>query len=66
MIAKFLSLQAMRIGGLALGYGAMVWLNRSQGTEALGQYLFFLNSVIVLGTMAALGLRRWCNGLVHG
>ena len=56
MIATFLSLQAMRIGGLALSYGAIVLLNRSEGTAALGQYLFFLNSVIVVGTMAALGL----------
>lgn len=52
----FLSLQSMRICGLALGYAAIVWLNRNQGPAALGQYLFLLNSVVVVGTLAALGL----------
>lgn len=56
MILTFLSLQAIRIGGLALGYAAIIWLNRSAGQEALGQYFFLLNSVIVVGTLAALGL----------
>lgn len=56
MTATFLSLKAIHVGGLALGYGAIVWLNRSQGTAALGHYLFMLNSVIVVGTIAALGL----------
>lgn len=46
----------MRIGGMALGYAAIVWLNRSAGPSALGQYLFLLNSVIVVGPLAALGL----------
>lgn len=46
----------MRVGGLALGYAAIVWLSRTQGPAELGQYLFLLNSVIVVGTLAALGL----------
>ena len=56
MIGTFLSLKALRIGGMALGYAAIVWLSRTQGTAAVGQYLVLLNSAIVVGTLAALGL----------
>lgn len=56
MIATFFSLQATRIGGLALGYAAIVWLSRTAGPAAVGEYLFLLNSVIVIGTLASLGI----------
>lgn len=51
-----MSLAALRIGGMALGYAALVWLSRTQGIVAVGQYLVLLNSAIVVGTLAALGL----------
>lgn len=56
MIRTFLSLKALRIGGMALGYAAIVWLSRTQGAAAVGQYLVLLNGAIVAGTLAALGL----------
>lgn len=56
MILGFFSLKAMRVGGLALGYAAIVWLSRTQGPAELGQYLFLLNSVVVVGTLSALSL----------
>lgn len=56
MIATFFSLQATRIGGLALGYASIVLLSRAAGPAAVGEYLFLLNSVIVIGTLASLGI----------
>ena len=56
MIATFFSLQATRIGGLALGYASIVWLSRTAGPAAVGEYLFLLNCVIVIGTLASLGI----------
>jgi O-antigen/teichoic acid export membrane protein len=56
VIVTFLSLKVMRIGGMALSYAALVWFSRTQGTVAVGQYLVLLNSAIVVGTLAALGL----------
>lgn len=56
MIGTFLSLKALRIGGMALGFATIVWLSRTQGAAAVGQYLVLLNGAIVVGTLAALGL----------
>ncbi len=56
MIGPFLSLNLLRFAGLGLGYGTIVFLNRARGPEALGEYLFLLTSVIVVGTLASLGL----------
>ena len=56
MIGTFLSLKALRIGGMALGYAAIVWLSRTQGAAAVGQYIVVLNGAIVVGTLAAMGL----------
>lgn len=56
MIATFLSLKMVRIAGAGLGYAAIVWLNRAYGVETLGHYMFLLNAVIVLGSLAALDL----------
>ena len=56
MIATFFSLKATRIGGLALGYAAIVLISRADGPAVLGQYLYLLNCVIVVGTLAALGM----------
>ena len=55
MIATFLSLQAIRIAGLLLSYAIIIFLNRSQGPAGLGKYLYLINTVIVTGTIAALG-----------
>ncbi len=56
MVASFLSLNVLRIAGLALSYLVIVFLSRSQGPETLGQYMFLVNSAIVIGTLASLGL----------
>lgn len=56
MIRTFLSLNALRVGGMALGYVAIIWLSRTQGAAGVGHYLVVLNAAIVVGTLAALGL----------
>lgn len=56
MVATFFSLKAARIGGLLLGYAAIVLISRGEGPAALGQYLYLLNSIVVVGTLAALGM----------
>ena len=56
MIGTFLSLNALRICGMALSYVAIVWLSRTQGAAAVGQYMVVLNGAIVVGTLAAMGL----------
>lgn len=56
MIKSFLTLNALQIGGMGLGYLTIAYLARWQGLDVLGEYLFHLNSVIILGTLASMGL----------
>lgn len=41
---------------MGLGYLTIAYLARWQGLDVLGEYLFHLNSVIILGTLASMGL----------
>jgi O-antigen/teichoic acid export membrane protein len=56
VIRVFLSLNALQIGGMGLSYLTVVYLARWHGTETLGRYMFLLNAVIVVGTLASAGM----------